>query len=263
MAGGLSKQLAELNAQQEAVHHAAASLLFRTALLVNGTKFRITEIEFYLDGDPYTHADSQQINTTGAWYFHRANGKTFKGGTFKGLDLTCRPPGKAGGVLIRAIAAEDGGEVVEGPCKVVDRILSEAGCSGIAELVEHKEFDWSAFGINGILTLRECDAARAPVCVSGWPGYATAPRVGLSDRYPSHRDARLRFLSNVRATRKGKGDILRALVQDHGLKDAARLAGKTEKQLAAVLSKKGTPRPTTKPPLPVVRDDDPIWDELL
>lgn len=70
--------------------------------------FAIAEVEHYGPQDPYTHGfvergqerqerqgrligGSEQLGPAGHWYFHRAGkGGTgaFRGGTFKGLDLT-------------------------------------------------------------------------------------------------------------------------------------------------------------------------------
>lgn len=67
----------------------------------------------------------------GKWYFHRF-GKTYKVGTYKGMDLTFGKGDKAyGGILIRAISsvgATDGkhlppNEFIEGPCNTVNKIL--------------------------------------------------------------------------------------------------------------------------------------------
>ncbi len=69
-------------------------------LTVNGDyKYRISEIEFYyndlVDGkkgaaaihpDTFTHGDEMQ-RLSGQWYFHKMNGKSYKVGTYKGLDL--------------------------------------------------------------------------------------------------------------------------------------------------------------------------------
>lgn len=77
-----------------------------------------------MHNDTFTHGDKLQLKC-GTWYFHRF-GSSFKGGTYKGLDLAF---GKEkdqvyGGILIRAIHnAEDG--FIEGPCRSVDTILKK------------------------------------------------------------------------------------------------------------------------------------------
>jgi len=57
------------------------------------------------------------------FYFHRINGKGFKEGTYKGMDITFGKPGLARAYLVRAIKCVESGEIVEGPCLVVQTIL--------------------------------------------------------------------------------------------------------------------------------------------
>src|SRR4051812_48966588 len=83
-------------------------------------------MEFYLHTkehpDPYVHMDQQQ-KTVHEWYFHKAkaNGENYKGGTFKGLDITFGEE-IYGGILIRTIGIKYEGrtEIIEGPCNVVN-----------------------------------------------------------------------------------------------------------------------------------------------
>ena len=70
-------------------------------------EYRILEIEFYqfiekLHPDTFTHCDDMQ-RECGKWYFHRS-GKSFRGGTYKGLDISFgRGKQGYGGVLLRSI----------------------------------------------------------------------------------------------------------------------------------------------------------------
>eukprot|EP00347_Sterkiella_histriomuscorum_P006968 403350754 len=117
-------------------------------------KYRIAEIEFYFNDihsgkvhpDTFTHGDDLQTQI-GQWYFHRF-GKTFKVGTYKGMDLSFGKGAKAfGGILIRAISslgATDGkqlppNEFIEGPCNSVNRILQHNSTEQLT-LKEVKEF---------------------------------------------------------------------------------------------------------------------------
>lgn len=74
-----------------------ADLLMNSVAMVvnNQHRYRLVEIEFYLNGgkhpDVFTHSCKDQ-QTCGEWYFHKMNG-TYKGGSYKGLDITF---GKAG-----------------------------------------------------------------------------------------------------------------------------------------------------------------------
>ncbi|RUS12703.1 hypothetical protein BC937DRAFT_87226 [Endogone sp. FLAS-F59071] len=126
---------------------AAHSLLHHHHLHLLDRTFSFLEVEFYLrdpsnhHADPFTHGHPNQLRT-GTWYFHRVGMSTgFKGGTRKGLDITtgCAERGATGGILIRAIReVGGGGQVVEGPSLVCDRILSEFGVQGLKELVEER-----------------------------------------------------------------------------------------------------------------------------
>ena len=69
-----------------------ATYLFNSVALVvnNRLKYRLVEIEFYLKGGPhqdmYAHCNKDQ-KTCGEWYFHKQK-EGYKGGTYKGLDIT-------------------------------------------------------------------------------------------------------------------------------------------------------------------------------
>lgn len=96
--------------------------------------YRLTEIEFYLLGkedihcDVFAHCDDLQYETSGNWYFHRSGNNSvegykhmtnnekdtkwvcpnpdasYRGGTFKGLDITfAKAQSCFGGILIRSI----------------------------------------------------------------------------------------------------------------------------------------------------------------
>src|SRR5687768_6144859 len=73
-------------------------------ITIGGEWHRILELEFYLHNaehpDPYVHRNPQQL-TVGQWYFHRT-GNSYKGGTYKGLDITFGAD-SYGGILIRTL----------------------------------------------------------------------------------------------------------------------------------------------------------------
>jgi len=123
----------------------ASTLLNRTVLVINKQPFRMAEIEFYLTHpsampDPYPHNDPIQVNRW-LWYFHRSSGKSYRGGTYKGLDITIGDaPRFIGGILIRSLLGLVPAELepaqkkkkgndafVCGPCKLVDHILTLNG----------------------------------------------------------------------------------------------------------------------------------------
>ena len=63
------------------------------------------EVEVYYHAadhpDPFAHRDPAQLHV-GRWYFHRTGG-TYRGGSFKGLDLAFGGSAAHAGVLIRGI----------------------------------------------------------------------------------------------------------------------------------------------------------------
>jgi hypothetical protein len=115
----------------------AQRLLCGCRFIVADQPHRFTEIEFYYHGEPhldvFTHRDPIQKGT-GLWYFHRTNG-VYRGGSFKGFDLTFGAQSAFGGILIRGIEAENG-PLVDGPSLSVDHLLATTGVNGVASLDE-------------------------------------------------------------------------------------------------------------------------------
>lgn len=127
--------------------------------------------------DTFTHGDSLQLKN-GCWYFHRF-GKSFKSGTYKGLDLAFgREEQKIyGGILIRAIEPV-AGEFIEGPCRSVDTILrlnssKDEQMTEVKHLVPKEDFSWNAFNPESRLYLREASEKFKTRILR-------APRVGLT-----------------------------------------------------------------------------------
>ncbi|OWK47275.1 hypothetical protein [Fimbriiglobus ruber] len=113
----------------------ATALLNQTELWVNGKPHRLVEVEAYYASpehpDPFAHRDPVQL-AVGPWYFHRTGG-TYRGGSFKGLDLAFGGGSDYGGVLFRGLEKPDG-SLVDGPSLLVDYLLREAGFRSVAEL---------------------------------------------------------------------------------------------------------------------------------
>lgn len=144
-------------------------ILNHSLLFINGSPHRILEIEFYYFSlehpDTFVHCNEMQL-TTNQWYFHRAGSSAhsgYRGGTFKGLDITFGNGRDYGGILIRSIQG------VEGPCRVVDYILKLCSCGSIEELVSKISLDISA---PGLLNLQSTDLPQYNI--------SAGPRVGLS-----------------------------------------------------------------------------------
>src|SRR5205823_3994142 len=119
--------------------------------------------------DPFTHRDPLQ-RENGRWYFHRTRG-AYRGGSFKGLDLTFGDGRAFGGFLVRTIEAPSGALIV-GPSLCVDHLLARAGAKSVAAL-DAVIGGGAAWDPNSPLQLRAVDGQeRRPVFRSA--------RVGLS-----------------------------------------------------------------------------------
>ncbi|MEJ5276705.1 MAG: hypothetical protein WHU94_12415 [Thermogemmata sp.] len=175
---------------------AAERLLFQTRLEVLGQPCRLVEIEFYWYSashpDPFCHRHPLQ-REPGRWYFHRM-GEAYRGGSFKGLDITFSDGQGWGGILLRGLQLPDG-TITSGPSRLVDAVLRLAGQRQAADL-------------DRLLQGRHAEDVTAPLCLrrsseaegQGKPGdasiremYATA-RVGLTLRRERACPAGLRFL---------------------------------------------------------------------
>eukprot|EP01064_Diplonema_japonicum_P029177 TRINITY_DN4651_c1_g1_i1.p1 TRINITY_DN4651_c1_g1~~TRINITY_DN4651_c1_g1_i1.p1 ORF type:complete len:331 (+),score=50.57 TRINITY_DN4651_c1_g1_i1:49-993(+) len=122
--------------QQKKLFSVASDLMTYFELDINGKAWRISEVEAYVHHDThkdvYTHRQPDQLES-GSWYFHRqGNTGAYKGGTYKGLDLTMgnEETKMYCGFLIRSISSS--GVVVEGPCLAVNKILELNQCDSIA-----------------------------------------------------------------------------------------------------------------------------------
>src|SRR5262245_6620331 len=181
----------------------ADHLLNRTRLVVADTPHRPIEIEFYYRGpgheDPFTHGDPIQSNR-GLWYFHKTAG-VYRGGSFKGIDVTFGAGPGRGGILFRGLESPDG-TIIAGPSLVVDHVLRLCGKVTVAELDESigERFAWDP---------------SSPLQFEESPNLAKAilacARVGLSLRkarpgstMPKFLTRPYRFLTEPTRTAKGK-----------------------------------------------------------
>lgn len=128
--------------------HLAEYLFNRVELVVAGQVHRLCEVEFYWHSpghpDPFVHVHPLQL-TSQRWYFHRAGNNhrtgqhgSYRGGSFKGVDLTFGDGHNYGGVLIRAVertgTASTPGVLIDGPSRTVDQLLKTTGYASIAAL---------------------------------------------------------------------------------------------------------------------------------
>lgn len=170
----------------------ARELMLDYELRANGHRLRLMEIEFYWRGDerpgvpshhdPFTHAHPLQRDNFGRWYLHRQGVKpdaSYKGGSYKGVDVTFGPSGGGGygGILIRSVQRISDGTIIEGPCLVAEEILRMHRVDSLVSLVAGWGGDTCAFtGPSLYFTPaqhRETFTTNQPVMVK-------SPRVGLT-----------------------------------------------------------------------------------
>src|SRR5438552_2812252 len=87
----------------------AKNLFFHYHLNINGKIYRILEIEYYFyndnHSDVFTHGRPNNANEL-HWRFHKAKESekySFRGGTYKGLDIAYSTKTKFYAILIRSI----------------------------------------------------------------------------------------------------------------------------------------------------------------
>lgn len=189
----------------------ASRLLNGCRLVVAGQMHRLVEIELYYHGeghlDVFTHCDPWQ-QQCGRWYFHRSGGG-YRGGSFKGLDVTFGDGAAFGGILLRGLETPEG-RLVDGPSLLVDHLLSATAAKDVAAL-DAKLAGQPAWAADSPLRLEELAAAeQRPVYRSG--------RVGLSLKKSRGGDGMFRFilqpyryLTEPRRTAKGKALLVLAL----------------------------------------------------
>ncbi len=188
----------------------AERLLNGCRLIVGGAAHRFIEVEMYYydtaHPDPFTHREQLQ-KECGRWYFHRTRGE-YRGGSFKGVDVTFGDGTAFGGVLIRGIELPDG-TVIDGPSLCVDHLLDSTGAADVATL-DKAIANRPVWDTSSPVHVEEAAVEQRPL-------YRSA-RVGLSlKRSPKAPEPprfvmRLyRFLSQPRKTAKGKLHMVLAL----------------------------------------------------
>ncbi len=189
----------------------ADHLLNRLRLHVAGRPHRLIEVEAYVHApdhpDPFPHRHPIQSHS-GRWYFHRSGG-SYRGGSFKGVDVSVGGGPACGGFLLRGLEAPDGA-VIDGPSLLVDFLLSGTGFGTVAKL-DAAVGERPAWDAASPLSLRPVEAEPRAVLKS--------LRVGLSLKRRG-RDAvdylfrRYRYLTAPRRTKKGKPHLVLPLLAD-------------------------------------------------
>ncbi len=118
----------------------ADNILNRQLLVSTENKYKIREIEFYLNSINYKHKDvfshsfrhkkESRQGTFGEWYFHRyTTTDTYKRQKFKGVDITFgnKQLNNFGGILIRKIENVKTNKILSGIANIVNLLLEEIG----------------------------------------------------------------------------------------------------------------------------------------
>jgi len=136
--------------------------------------YQLIEIEFYhkssSHNDTFVHGDQEQLQNA-TWYYHRMRGG-YKEGTYKGMDITFGPNNEHGGLLVRCIKDLSTGNLIEGPCLVVQEILKEHKLDKVSDLAKLGDADTRNVLTNKYHSLVALQQPRTDSLLS-------SPRVGL------------------------------------------------------------------------------------
>jgi hypothetical protein len=189
------------------------ALLNDFALFVNGELLLLREIEIYYHSpdhpDPFPHRYPLQ-KECGAWYFHRT-GNSFRGGSYKGLDLTIGNEGDGiyCGILFRALERPDG-SLVQGPSLCVDYLLAVTATSTVSEL-DRRANALGAFEEDNPLSLRPfSDRVRRSMFQTARVGLSLK-RAALYSEMPKYWGAPYRFATGPKELRKGRVQTIIAM----------------------------------------------------
>lgn len=190
----------------------ARQLLLGSRLVVAGRRYRLTEIEFYYywpgHPDPFSHRDPVTLEC-GRWYFHRSHG-VYRGGSFKGVDVTFGGGGTYGGILLRGVQTE-AGAFIDGPSLLVDHLLAKTAQPNVASL-DAATAGRKVWDAKSPLELEATSREERPILRTA--------RVGLSLKHAGNDPDRqkfvlrpYRFLTEPKRTAKGKPQMVLALYE--------------------------------------------------
>jgi hypothetical protein len=222
---------------QEQFDKLASALMNDYILDVNGRPHRLAELEFYLKDDnhpdTFTHCDELQL-THAKWYFHKV-GKGYKGGSYKGLDITFATRGH-GGILIRALIDLDKNAYIEGPSTCVDHILTlnrtKVGIPEIVTLVDMENFNLEV-DVPGLLHLRPTtQLEKATPVQSGRVGLVLRTDAGVQFGLKPYR-----YMIDPSKVRKGRQHLILELYKNNKTADEIqKLTGATKASIQKYLA---------------------------
>ncbi len=189
-------------------------ILNQTVLVAANKKFRICEIEMYLNSeshpDTYTHSHKDQ-QSFGKFYFHKYSNNVYKSGTWKGLDIVLGDKSKYFGILIRSMVELDAdnkeilNEFIEGPCRCVNKILEQFDSNNVSELFA-KQFPNQTqidFETNPQFKLEFSNNL-------GFEEIYEGPRIGLSDKYPEYMNKNYRYAIFTKKIKKNSKTFVKS-----------------------------------------------------
>lgn len=198
----------------------AHRLLNGCRVVANGVPVRLIEVEAYYHGpgheDPFAHCDPVQL-TAGRWYFHRTGG-AYRGGSFKGLDLTFGDGRAFGGMLFRGVQSPDG-SVIDGPSLTVDHLLKLTGHPSVKSL-DVAMGEQPAWQPGPLQLVASPELEQRPVLKCLRVGL-TLKRRTFKDRDPAFAFLfrNYRYLSDPKRTAKGKTHMVLPLIADGRMPD--------------------------------------------
>lgn len=188
----------------------AEEILNKFELYIKDKIYNIEEIEIYFRSsehdDVYVHCSDNQL-TKGEWYFHKFKSGAYKGGTYKGLDMTFGDENKKeyGGILIRSISSDD--DFITGPSNVVTHIMSKIGKDSVSDTVKSLDTMEINNKKNPFHIKYDISKEKTKTVFSG-------PRVGLSFRSLEYTFIEYRFLTNPHKIPKYRSTIITKLHKD-------------------------------------------------
>lgn len=189
----------------------AEVLLRRTVLDVAGEAHELSEIEFYLHGeghpDPFTHGQALQLSA-GRWYFHKS-GESYRGGTYKGLDITFGPPDAFGGILLRSLLTPH--QLINGSSLCVEHLLARTDYGDVASLAAVIG-ERNVVAHDSPLRLRAVPERAQTIYYTSRVGL-TLKRVAEHPEMPDYIVRRYRALTQPRRIEKGRVQLIIALLE--------------------------------------------------
>ncbi len=189
-------------------------VLTRTSWKIAGRPHRVTEVEFYANApahrDPFAHDDPMQREFA-RWYHHRT-GRSFRSGTYKGLDLAFGREDASAAMLIRSIEAIDAPYArFDGPCVCVDHLLALVGHSDVASFVA--TYDRAVDDVTGSPSALAMVAPR-PVAIFCSARVGLSLKRGATAERVRYLAAPYRFLTDPARRTKGRLHIACALFRE-------------------------------------------------